>query len=164
MLCTGTSSYNSLFRFMKVVSQLSELCVIILPGMQILKVDSRISDWSRFCFSFFIMYAAPSRFKRSGAIRTEKKQLLGKYEEKLNKKNRNWHYYGTGMSFPLSLHNSPRKWWWIWLHEGGQLPWKFHVGCHHTGYFVTPSKSTAILYCNFRGSTVSWLTPTIDFL
>ena len=32
------------------------------------------------------MYAAPSRFKRSGAIRTEKKRLLEKYEEKLNKK------------------------------------------------------------------------------
>ena len=56
----------SWFRFLRVESRISELCVIILPETQILKVGSRISDLSCFCFSFLNFYVAPSHFKRLG--------------------------------------------------------------------------------------------------
>ena len=43
--------------FLKFGFWLSQLRVIILTGTQILKVVSRISNWSQFCFSFFIVLA-----------------------------------------------------------------------------------------------------------
>ena len=48
------------FRFLKVVSWKSELRVNILSGMQILKVVSRISDWSHFRFLVLIIEVNPS--------------------------------------------------------------------------------------------------------
>ena len=62
----------SRFRFLRVGSRLSELHVIILPGMQIFKVKYRISDCSQFHFSFIKFYLAPSRITRLGATRNKK--------------------------------------------------------------------------------------------
>ena len=67
---------SSRFRFLTVGSCTSELRVIILPEMQILKVGSRISDLSGFRFLFLNFHVTPSCFKRLGTIRTEKKQIL----------------------------------------------------------------------------------------
>ena len=53
------------FCFLRVGSHLSQLRVIILPEMQILKVGSRISDLSQFHFSFLNFYVAPSHFKKN---------------------------------------------------------------------------------------------------
>ena len=47
-----TTLVVSRFHFLRVGSRISELRVIILPGTQILKVGSQISNCSRFCFSF----------------------------------------------------------------------------------------------------------------
>ena len=58
--------------FLRVGSRLSELHVIILPGMQIFKVKYRISDCSQFHFSFIKFYLAPSRITRLGATRNKK--------------------------------------------------------------------------------------------
>ena len=55
------------------------LRVIILPGTHILKVGSRISNWSRFHFFFLTFYVTPSHLTRPGATRNKKKQLLGNY-------------------------------------------------------------------------------------
>ena len=46
-----TTLVVSRFRFLRVWSWISVLRVIILPGTQILKVGSRIFNWSRFRFS-----------------------------------------------------------------------------------------------------------------
>ena len=54
--------------------------VIILPGTQILKVGSRISNCSQFSFSYLKFFGASCRFNRLGATRTKKIQLLGKYD------------------------------------------------------------------------------------
>ena len=67
-----TTLVVSRFRFLKVGSRTSELRVIILPGMQIFKVGSQISDCSRFCFSFLKFYVAPCRITRPGATRNKK--------------------------------------------------------------------------------------------
>ena len=67
-----TTLVISRFCFLRVGSPISELRVIILPGTQILKVGSRISDCGRFCFSFLKFYVASSRFNRLGGTRTEK--------------------------------------------------------------------------------------------
>ena len=53
----------SQFHFLRVGSRISKLRVIILPGMQILKVGSWTSNCSRFGFSFLKFYVAPSRIK-----------------------------------------------------------------------------------------------------
>ena len=55
-----TTLVISRFRFLRVVSRISVLRVIILPGMQILKFGSQISDWSWFRFSFLTFYVAAS--------------------------------------------------------------------------------------------------------
>ena len=59
--------------FLRVGSRLSELHVIILPGTQIFKEGSQISDCSRFRFSFLKFYVAPSRITQLGATRNKKK-------------------------------------------------------------------------------------------
>ena len=69
-----TTLVVSRFRFLRVGSRILEPRVIILPGTQILKVGSRISDCSRFRFSFLKFYVAPSRITRPGATRNEKNQ------------------------------------------------------------------------------------------
>ena len=67
-----TTLVISWFRFLRVASRISMLRVIILPGTQILKVGSRISDCSRFRFSFLKFYVAPSRITQPGATRNKK--------------------------------------------------------------------------------------------
>ena len=84
----------SRFRFLRVRCQISVLRVIILPETQILKVGSRISDWSQFRFSFLTFYVAPSCITRPGATRNKKnvryqpeKIQQRRYKPKLNKNN-----------------------------------------------------------------------------
>ena len=67
-----TTLVVSRFRFLRVESRISKLRVIILPGMQILKVGSLISDCSWFCFSYLKFFVASSCFNRLGATRNEK--------------------------------------------------------------------------------------------
>ena len=55
-----TTLVVSRFCFLRAGSRISEVRVIILPGTQISKVGSRISDCSRFRFSFLKFYVAPS--------------------------------------------------------------------------------------------------------
>ena len=68
-----TTFVVSRFPFLRVGSRISELRVIILPGTQIFKVRSQISDCSRFCFSFLKFYVP--RITRPGATRNEKNTL-----------------------------------------------------------------------------------------
>ena len=74
-----TTLVFSWFHFLRVGSWISKLCVIILPGTQILKFVSRIPDCSPFRFSFLKINVAPSCIARPGATRIEKKRLLGNY-------------------------------------------------------------------------------------
>ena len=74
-----TTLVFSQFGFLRVGSCIFNLRVIILPGTQILKVVSRISDFSWFHFSFLKFYVAPSSITRPGATRSKKKILLGNY-------------------------------------------------------------------------------------
>ena len=70
-----TTLFVSWFRSLRVRSRISVLHVIILLSTQILKVGSRISEWSRFCFSCLIFYVAPSRITRPGATRNKKNTI-----------------------------------------------------------------------------------------
>ena len=56
------------FLFLRVGSCISEVVVIILPEMQILKVGSRISNLNRFSFSYLNLFVFPSHVKQLGTV------------------------------------------------------------------------------------------------
>ena len=68
----------SRFHFLRVGSRTSELCAIILPGMQILIVGSLISDCSWFRFLFLKLLVVLTDLERLGPKRWRR------YEQKLN--------------------------------------------------------------------------------
>ena len=79
-----TTLVVSRFRFLRVGSRISELRVIILPGTQILKVVSWISDCSRFRFSFLKFTKINDKLKKGIIVGYQPEKIRRRrYEQKL---------------------------------------------------------------------------------
>ena len=108
-----TTLFVSRFHFLRVRSRISVVRVIILPGVKILKVRSRISDWSQFRFSFLTFYVAHSRITHENNRQIKKRDncLISTRKDKTEeiRTKTKWKQpacnakLGQWKSFPLSL-------------------------------------------------------------